>query len=279
MNHDHDFHQDSHLNVLAVIEEARTARSCLTVAAMACRVDPNASLTVLHVEVDPSRIFTAPEEISIQHLRTKIEGTAQERAMQAHQAFDQWVSFSGCQSARWIQMTGMVEETLRREAGFADLVAVARPHNLDSGDALHGAIFDTGKLVLFVPEPASRRQVFNDHVAIVWRPNAATRRALHHAMPWIRAASRVTVLCDDEANPAAEAAEMLRAEGVMPIIRQCRVVSGEHLGARVLRESSEIHADVLVVGAFRFGMILEWMFDGMTHRILSDTELPVLLMH
>lgn len=279
MHSDRYFRHDRHLNVLAVIEEAQTARQCLTLAAMACRIDRDAELTALHIEVDPAHISTAPEEISIQRLRVRSEGTSEERARQAHQAFDQWRAFTGCRNAKWLEMTGMVERTLGQQAGFADLLALARPHNLDSGDALHAAIFDTGKLVLFVPPPASRQHAFNDHVVVVWRSNAATERALQHSMPWIRGANRVTILCVDEAQPGSDALEMLRDEGIAPEFHQSQTVSGEHAGQRVLREATEIGADLLVVGAYRFGMILEWVFDGMTHRILSDTELPVLLMH
>ncbi|CAM5285116.1 hypothetical protein ATER59S_00455 [Aquamicrobium terrae] len=267
------------LRVIAVVEQAETTRQCLALAAEATRGMSGATLTVLHIEADPTRIVSAPEEISLQRLRIPEEGTSRDRAMRVHQTFDQWVAFSGNTTATWLHVAGSVEATLRQEARAADLIVIARPHNLDSGDALHAAIFDTGKLVMYVPERAAGRRVFIEHLAIIWRPDMPTRRAVHHSMPWLRAAGRVTVLSPDDAGSNDEVSQMLNAEGVLHDMHRHNHTAGDHIGTELLREAHEINASGLIIGAYRFGMVLEWLFDSMTQRILTETTLPILMMH
>lgn len=266
--------------ILAVLEEAQTARQCLALAAEAARIELGATLTALHVEADPSHIFSSPEEVSLQRLRVPEEGTSRDRATRVRQAFDQWIAFSGSEAARYLHQVGPVEATLDREAEAADLIVVARPHNLDSGDALHAALFDTHKPVLFVPEGSVRRHAFTEHLAVVWRLEVPTRRALRYAMPWLRAANRVSVIPASEAYPVDEAVETLRRNGIVPEI--CRLgprLPGEHAGAHILRRADEVHASGLVMGAYRFGMVLEWLFDSTTNQIFAATRLPLLVMH
>ena len=266
--------------ILAVLEEARTARQCLTLAADAASVRPGVTLTALHVEADPSHIFTSPEEVSLQRLRVTEEGTSRDRATRVRLAFDQWVAFSGSKTVGFLHRVGPVEVTLDREAQAADLIVVARPHNLDSGDALHAALFDTHKPVLFVPDGAVRRGSFMEHLAVVWRADMPTRRAIQHAAPWLRFAKRVSVIRVDEACPVDEALQMLQDEGVSAeLCGRNDGPQGEHAGARVLRQAGEIGAGGLVMGAYRFGMMLEWLFDSTTNQIFTATELPLLVMH
>ncbi|THF58166.1 universal stress protein [Ollibium composti] len=54
---------------------------------------------------------------------------------------------------------------------------------------------------------------------------------------------------------------------------------GEHAGAHILRRADEVHASGLVMGAYRFGMVLEWLFDSTTNQIFAATRLPLLVMH
>jgi len=266
--------------ILAVLEEARTAWQCLIVAAEAASIAPDATVTALHIEADPSRIFTSPEEVSLQHLRVPEEGTSYDRALRVRQVFDRWVAFGGSKTVGFLHRAGPVEATLDREAQAADLIVVARPHNLDSGDALHAALFDTGKPVLFVPDGAARRRAFTEHLAVVWRADMPTRRAIRHAAPWLRSATRVSVIRVDEACPVDEALRMLRDEGASPeVCDQGGGPQGEHAGARILRQAGEIHASGLVMGAYRFGMMLERLFDSTTSQIFSATELPLFAMH
>ena len=73
--------------IVAVIEEATTAQRCLTVALLAAQRVNSLSLSALHICVDPAKLVTAPEELSLQKMREINEGSAKEKLVQARGIF------------------------------------------------------------------------------------------------------------------------------------------------------------------------------------------------
>jgi nucleotide-binding universal stress UspA family protein len=272
----------SNLSIFAVIEEAATARRCLSAAALAAGVAPNGTVSALHIEVDPARIITAPEEISLQTMREAREGTSHERATLARRMFDFWIATNATTTATWLTKVGTVEPTLTKEAQNADLIVIARPHNMDSADALHAAIFDSGKLVLFVPDSPGQQSHLYHHIAIAWKARPQALRAVQQSLRWLRAADRVTVIAADERdipNEMDDLTQFLSSQGIAPDVRSVKTSSKEHVADCILREADAIGADSIVMGAFRFGMIVEWVFGGVTREILERSKLPIFMMH
>ncbi|CAM5459913.1 Enolase [Afipia felis] len=267
--------------VVAVIEEASTAHRCLTVAAHAAQLAGNLPLLALHICLDPHKIVAAPEEIDLQEMRELKEGTADERRRQVRNAFDAWSAESPI-PAKWLEHTGEITASLIADIKNAILIAVAQPHNLDSADALHTAIFNTGRPVLFVPTDAVLPPALGDHIAIAWKPRTQARKAVMRTIPWLKAAKRVTIVTVDEAEIMTDCAEvlaLLKQHDISAQIRSVRTQPGQHIGRRLLSEIDAISADAIVMGAFRFGQIFEWVFVGVTHEVLRNTRVPVFLMH
>jgi len=271
---------DGH-EVVAVIEEASSARRCLTVAQRAAQLDPALSLSALHICVDPARLIAAAEEIDLQKMRELTEGTAQERLAQARRVFESWVAASGAR-VRWLEHVGGVTSSLLDEIKDAALIAIAQPHNLDSADALHAAIFNAGRLVLYVPTEGALPATFSEHMMIAWKPRTQARKAILRTLPWLHHAKHVTIVTVDEpaaASASAEALTLLKQHGLTAEVRNVRTDAGQHIAARLLAEAEATGADTMVMGAFRFGQIFEWVFGGVTHEILNRTRLPVFMMH
>ncbi len=267
--------------VMAVIEEASSARRCLTVAQRAAQLARSMPLAALHICVDPAKLITAAEEYDIQRMRELEEGTAGERLARARHVFEGWASFSGAE-VRWLEHVGAVESSLLAESKDAALIVIAQPHNLDSGDALHAAIFGSGRLVLFVPTEGALPTVLGDHMVIAWKPRTQARKTVMSALPWLQAAKRVTVVTVDEnaaGQDCTEIIEMLQEHGISAEVRHGRTERGQHIALRLLSEAESIGADSIVMGAFRFGQIFEWVFGGVTHEVLRRTRLPVFMMH
>ncbi len=267
--------------VMAVIEEASSARRCLTVAQRAARLARSLPLAALHICADPAKLITAAEEYDIQKMRALEEGTAEQRLAQAHQVFEAWASFSGAE-IRWLEHVGAVESSLLAEARDAALIVIAQPHNLDSGDALHAAIFGSGRLVLFVPTEGPLPATLGAHMVVAWKPGTQARKAALKALPWLQAAQRVTVLTIDETPAGQDCTEvlaMLREHGIAAEVKRARAERGQHIALRILSEAEALGADSIVMGAFRFGQIFEWVFGGVTHEVLRRTRLPVFMMH
>ena len=267
--------------VVAVIEEAATARRCLIVAQRAAELAGSLSLSALHICVDPAKLIAAAEEIDLQKMRELNEGTAQERLRQARYVFEGWLSFSGAK-VKWLEHVGDVTSSLIAEVKDAVLIAIAQPYNLDSADAFHAAIFNTGRPVLFVPTEGSLPSTLGAHMVIAWKPRTQARKAITRTLPWLRAAKHITIVTVDEPENAQDCAEVLgilKDQGLSAEVRHVRTEPGQHIGARLLSEAQAVAADSIVMGAFRFGQIFEWVFGGVTHEVLNRTRLPVFMMH
>lgn len=269
------------MKLLALVVEAGTVRACLDAAITAARVDPFATIEALHVVVDPERLVTSSEEVQIQRLRERTEGSARQRADAAQAAFVAWTAGTGDATPKvnWKSVTGAEEDMVIQEAEDADLIILARGHDLDSSDAQHAALLATGKPVLLVPGNWSARGLSFSHMAVALSDTPVTDDAIRGAMPWLRAAERVTALrIGDEKDRALTLADRLREEGVP---NELRVVApkGSDRGVQIVEEARAIGADVLIAGAYRHSRLVEWLMGGTTRHMLAAADLPLLLAH
>jgi nucleotide-binding universal stress UspA family protein len=277
---DKAFGGSSGLAVFAVVEEPDTTRQCLIAAARAAAIHPGASVTGLHIEVDPEKIRTTPEEISLQRLREAREGSSHDRAAHVQRIFEAWTTTVDPSIAtKWQKGVGTVDAVLTKQAAQADLFVICQPHNLDSTDALHSAIFHSGKLVLFIPrEPL--REISLTHIAIAWKDTPQANRALMLALPWLLAANHVSILTvGDHPQRTDHLEQILQKSGISSELHQIKSEHGAHIASSLMKEADQIHADALVMGAYRFGELLESIFGGVTSDILHRSSLPVFLAH
>jgi nucleotide-binding universal stress UspA family protein len=168
------------------------------------------------------------------------------------------------------------------EVKDAALIVIAQPHNLDSADALHPAIFNTRRPVLFVPSNGSLPPSLGEHMVIAWKPRTQARKAIVQALPWLRTAKRVTIITISVAGAVQDCDEVLRLlgeHGISADVRRVSAKQDEYIAVRLLSEAETVNADSMVMGAFRFGQIYEWVFGGVTHGVLNRTRLPVFMMH
>jgi nucleotide-binding universal stress UspA family protein len=271
------------LNVLAVLADAVSARTCLESAAAACSIDPEARLVALHVRVDPALLVDAPELVAIQYLRERREGSARARSEDIHRVFDEWTHSGGqvAAHAEWRERIGNVAPSLLAESVGADLIVLTKPRNMDGGEALHCALFSSKRLVLFIPVSAHSADFFKDHHAtIAWAPRDQARKAIARALPWLSVAGRVTVISvsQERTLQSDEIASMLDGAGVRA---EFKLVSadGETVSARILRELHADEAQFLVMGAYKHGPLIEWLLGQETKEIMTKADLPIFLMH
>ncbi|WP_019831362.1 universal stress protein [Sphingomonas sp. PR090111-T3T-6A] len=270
------------MKLLAILVGAKSTPACLDAARTAAHSLPHAEIAALHVVVDPETMIAASEEIELQRLRAGKEGSARQRADATRAAFTQWCSQNDSPGMRWTSIPGAEEEIVCNEAKAADVIVLvlAREVNLDSGDALHAAIFRSGKPVLIVPPGwrSGERPRFA-HVAVALSNSEATRHAIEGAGPWLRTATRLTAIRIGEGDDAAPCLSHLLSEtGVEPALH---IVprSGPDLGAQIVSEAKAVGADLLVAGAYRHSQIVEWLLGGTTRHLLAAADLPILLAH
>lgn len=272
------------MKLLAILVGAQSAPACLDAASVAAQSLASATVEALHVVVDPEQIIASSEEIEFQRLREVREGTAEQRADAVRSAFTAWINGANddVPEIRWKAEVGTEEATVCREAAQADVIVLvlAREANLDGGDALHAAVFRSGKPVLIVPAdwrsgPGGRFA----HIAVGLSDSEATRHALQGAGPWLRAADRVTAIRVGSAQDAADSQSQILAElGVEPHYHIVAPQGGD-LGAQIVAEADKLGADLLVAGAYRHSQFVEWLMGGTTRHMLAAANLPMLLAH
>jgi nucleotide-binding universal stress UspA family protein len=263
--------------LLAVLTDPDTVVACLDALSRAMAALPDCVAEALHVDVDPDHIIAAPEEIDFQRLREAREGSAEERTAAVRAAFDAWQSAHPDTPVGWRCEIGQQEEVVAAQAERAALIVMARGHDMDSGDALHAAIFAVNVPVLLVPPQLASQRLA--HVAIAWSGSDASAHAVAGAMPWLAAAERVTViLIGRDANDALELTTDLGLGGIHAEVRAVPR-GGDEVGEQLVAEAHAVKADALVAGAYRHNAIIEWLVGGTTRHLLSAADLPLFLAH
>ena len=105
------------------------------------------------------------------------------------------------------------------------------------------------------------------------------RRAVAEAAPWLRRAERVDVLhaiARDRAELDAAGA-LLEGLGIAAYLHALDR-GATPVGTQLLAEAAALHADWLVIGAYRRPPLAELLLGGVTRVVLHDARLPVFLM-
>ena len=110
-------------------------------------------------------------------------------------------------------------------------------------------------------------------------------RAIHGALPLLRAAAQVTVL---DGSPEPESGGMLQLprfdlathfarHGIRADFR--RFGSGGGKASEILDAARAAQADLLVVGAWGHSRLTEMIVGGTTRQLFQQSELPLLVGH
>jgi nucleotide-binding universal stress UspA family protein/type IV secretory pathway VirB2 component (pilin) len=272
--------------IVVFLTEAATVADALDAAAAAARLP--ATIVAIPVGSDPRHGHAAPEETALQWLRESREGPFAARRAEIRAAFDSYAAAEAATGAAtgvvWRDEPGDVAAAVATAAGAADLVVLAYPRHLDGRDALHEALFQTGRLVLLAPARAravcvADRPVIGRHIAIGWKTGAPVERAVAAAADWLRRAERLTVLCvtrPETISYGRRAGEAMAALGLAAEVVDLPR-SGASVGRQLVAAAAERGADSLLIGAFRHGEVWETLLGGVTRDVLAAAALPVFM--
>jgi nucleotide-binding universal stress UspA family protein len=171
---------------------------------------------------------------------------------------------------------------------FTDL---ARVHDLTVLDAepvalavdrglIEHVLLGSGRPLLVVP--AGRDTFAAERIVVAWDASAKASRAVHEALPFLRAADEVEVVCVTgekdlpEGVPGADIAPYLARHGVRVTLVDIPVEGGDV--AQTLRNRATLFgADLLVMGAFVHSRLRQMVFGGVTQSMLTGCPVPLLL--
>ena len=180
----------------------------------------------------------------------------------------------------------LLPSLLAATARVADLVVVGQPDPQErelGGRALAEAAFlGTGRPALLLPyagKPATELR----RILVAWNGSREAARAVHDALPFLTAATQVTVLVIDpsdldEDEPGAEVAAHLARHGVRVEVRTTPS-GGLRVGDVLLSQAADDGADLLVMGGYGRSRLRETILGGATREILAAMTVPVLLSH
>ena len=191
------------------------------------------------------------------------------------------------QDIEWRTTLDLPCDALAREARCADLVIIGQR---TQGRHDHHRTLDPGEVLLRLGRPALLvaprvASLRAEHVVVGWKDTREARRAVQDAIPFLRAAKRVSVVevCsrDEERNALARTGDVVRylarhriTADSRPILRRDRS-DADHLLQFALNED----ADLLVAGAYGHSRLGEWIYGGVTRDILASSPLCCLMSH
>lgn len=184
----------------------------------------------------------------------------------------------------WVDVCGQLPAVILDAASLCDLIVVSR--RLDDfplPDMLRAAseiVVKSRAAVLAVP-PTCRGFRPTGHALIAWNGSPSAITAMRAALPLLRLASRVTLREYSDGTilvPAEDAAAWLSREGVHAEIKRETFVS-DLVADRLCAETRSRRIDYMVLGGFGHSRLREALFGGVTRRLLTESEVPLLLGH
>lgn len=277
---DHVHEVTVHADVLALLPDPATVRSCLDIAEDAARAI-HGTMAAAHVGADPEKMIAAPEEIDLQMLREHDEGSPRERLERVARAFEDWKQDKpDRERLRLDDCRGDLGRCVTSECHETALIIAPCHGNIDARDAFHDVLFNEHKLVL-VPPPGQYAGDLLGHVVIGWKPHEHAQRAVVAARRWLAAADRVTVLCvNDKPDGSYQftARELLTQLGLDGDV--IAISSGSRsVGETILDFAASEKATCLLIGAFKHGYFLELLLGRVTRYLLSHSTLPMMMKH
>jgi nucleotide-binding universal stress UspA family protein len=271
-------------SIVAVMSDPATARICLDAAAVAAASVPEGEVEAFHARVKPESLIMITEEVMTDERRAELMAWLDKKSQALRGIVREWAAaYATGNPPVWNEIEGDRVETIVAERGkTADLVVIVRPAEHEGKDALHAAIFETGKPLLLVPPVSGAAAPFGHHMAIAWKTSDQAERAVTASIPWLKQADRVSLLLVGKQGEPLRSAEdvlaLLDPHGIKaePIL----LTRGEEsVGARLVLEAHSIAADCLVMGAYRHNRLVEMILGGVTHHMLQHADLPVFMLH
>lgn len=157
---------------------------------------------------------------------------------------------------------------------------------MDPDLTLEDLLIGSGRPVMVLPDTAQDQQQPGQRIAIAWNGSREAARAVHDAMPLLRAAppDSVHIICPGE-RPGNErlplGVELAQSLSRHGINAQVITLEKKHLnaGPDVLTAAYGLNADLLVMGAWGHSRLREFVLGGATDTALRESSIPVFMSH
>ncbi len=192
-------------------------------------------------------------------------------------------------SWEWRFLYGSAEGRLLEQSVLHDVIIVG-PHDIGE-DGSTGPSGMAGELALRAPCPVlvvpgeTKRHDASAPVLVAWNGSSEACVAVKQALPLLALAKKVYLASVEEVSeqprqdfPASEAAAYLVRHGVETEV--VNIPRGDAKIADTLFSAAQMReCGLMVMGAYGHSRLAEMLMGGVTRRVLSSPQLPVLLAH
>jgi len=141
----------------------------------------------------------------------------------------------------------------------------------------------SGAPILVIPSGWKSESIGNK-ILVSWNASREARRAVADALPFLVAASSVTLLVVDSEErarrhgeePGADIALYLARHGVRVEVKQV-LSKGSPVADIILSQAANHGVDLIVIGAYSHARSIEMLFGGVTRTVLKQAPVPVLM--
>jgi nucleotide-binding universal stress UspA family protein len=271
---------------LVHLSQPETARQLLWAAAAAALHVGPVRFEVLAVRIPPEATILPTEEIISREDCERIRQSEAERVERLKKVYERWIATiaNAGHHAEWLDVEGLAARELAARGRGADLIVIDRlPEPLDqiSNDVAHAALFDCHRPVLVVPPGlrAGADDTLGEHVAIAWKDDGRSIKAVIPALRYFPTTSDITVLQGYRGDAVPSALpEPLEEREIGARLVPIPIVANP-FGKTLLERASGLGADLLVMGAYEHSPLREMLFGGVTRYVLHHADLPVLMRH
>ena len=193
-------------------------------------------------------------------------------------------------AGEWIAIDEPANLAVSRRGRCADLIIAGQddPNDPESyvGNAFpENLVMSAGRPVLLVPN-ASNVTSPGAHVMVCWDGSREATRAVHDALPFMRAARLVTIVTVNGARdeprpriPGADIATVIARHGIHVGVKNVEAGPDASVGDTLLSEAADLNADLFVMGAYGHARWQELVMGGATRTVLQSMTVPVLMSH
>lgn len=225
-----------------------------------------------YLEIDPWVSARLPEEFSekMKQLRQALQARVEDRLRREGVSWD------------WRHTDDLMADALILHSIVSDVIVLTlsgRAIERRDPRPLAGRVAVGGRApILAIPEQLDRLEL-DAPILVAWNGSPEAAGAVRSAMPFLRRAPTVHLLeVEDKISryPRDLIARYLSRHDVHPEILQRRAVNGS-VSAAIRTTALELGAGLIVIGAYGHSRLRELIFGGVTHDLITDTPVPLLL--
>ncbi|MGA9334365.1 MAG: universal stress protein [Rudaea sp.] len=208
-----------------------------------------------------------------------------EQARNAEGRFCQWAGECGVAKSRWQVADGPLISVLASAANWHDLLVLESGNSSpwSSVGVLGRILLTCGLPCMVVPESYGKQEPI-ENVLIASNGSAETIRTVHAAIPLLRRAKRISLICGSriESYSAIDWQPPVSVEGLLAwhgLSASERMIdaAAEDVGGEILTAAWESDANLIVMGAYGRSRFSEWFLGGATRYVLEHAKLPLFM--